>query len=237
MALAPSTAAALKITPNPLLDRGERRSIAQVEAELVRLPHLGGDRRHVRQNRKAEYREAQQSRTAGEALGKIPEPDEAIHLVISGKFALWDFTSAILQMSGGSRIDQLVIATLGFSRRNITKMTELSDAGQIGNVRLLFSHYFRGTSGDLCEHMVEQFQARPERMEYLSVRTHCKLLLIGLSDGRRLTFESSANLRSCKNIEQVSVFGDPQLYQFHADWIGELFQAARATDASKKATA
>ena len=47
--------------------------------------------------------------------------------------------------------------------------------------------------------------------------------MLTLADGRRLTFESSANLRSCMNIEQVSAFGDPGLHDFHRTWIDELF--------------
>ena len=117
----------------------------------------------------------------------------------------------------------LHIATLGFSRKNIEAMTQLVDAGQIMRVRLLCSHYISSTSKVIYQTAVTSFEARPERMEFLSVRTHAKLLLLAFEDGRRITVESSANLRSCKNIEQATIHGDPALYAFHRGWIDDLF--------------
>jgi hypothetical protein len=30
-------------------------------------------------------------------------------------------------------------------------------------------------------------------------------------------------LRSCKNLEQASIFGNPKLFHFHATWLNSLF--------------
>jgi hypothetical protein len=103
-------------------------------------------------------------------------------------------------------------------------MTELIDRDDIQRLRLLCSHYFKGTSREIYDSMVSAFEARPGRMEYRSLRTHAKLLLLAFEDGRKMTVESSANLRSCKNIEQASIFGDPGLYAFHRGWIDGLFE-------------
>lgn len=43
--------------------------------------------------------------------------------------------------------------------------------------------------------------------------------MMRLTDGRTITIESSANLRSCKNMEQMTLYGDPGLYSFHTGWI------------------
>jgi hypothetical protein len=102
----------------------------------------------------------------------------------------------------------------------------MKDAGQIGDVRLLCSHYFKGTSKDIYFHAVGEFAKRPG-MEFLSIRTHAKIALLALANGRRLTIESSANLRSCKNIEQATLFAGDDLYHFHRTWIDSLFLAAR----------
>jgi hypothetical protein len=104
-------------------------------------------------------------------------------------------------------------------------MCELHDAGKIGSIRLLCSHYFASTSGPIYEFAVEQFASRPSA-HFLSIRTHAKMLLMAFADGRKIVIESSANLRSCKNIEQASIFADAELYQFHRDWIDQLFAEA-----------
>lgn len=220
--------AGLLLTPNPLLSPASGpRSVATIEQELQRLPHLKGDRRLGRREHKAQLLDARGAKTAREALAELPGADQSVHIVISGRFALFDFVPASLAMAG-CKIDSLHIATLGFSARNIAKLVELVDAEQIGHVRLLCSHYFAGTSPKIYDPAAEEFRKRPERMEFLSIRTHAKILLIAFEDGRRLTLESSANLRSCKNIEQASAFGDPALYEFHCEWVNELFVTARA---------
>jgi hypothetical protein len=186
------------------------------------MRRLAADLRHERQIGAIETRDERQARTAAQAMGRIPGPAEAFHLAISGRFALWDFCPAALSLAG-CKIDMMHVATLGFSRKNVTAMIQLVDSGDIRHVRLLCSHYFKGTSKDIFDQAVNAFKARPGRMEFLSLRTHAKLLLLAFEDGRKMTVESSANLRSCKNCENATLIGDPAVYAFHRGWIDELF--------------
>ena len=43
-----------------------------------------------------------------------------------------------------------------------------------------------------------------------------------LADGRCVIIEGSANLRSCRNVEQFTATESPDLYQFHRAWILEM---------------
>jgi len=49
---------------------------------------------------------------------------------------------------------------------------------------------------------------------------------MALSDGRRFAVESSANLRSCRNIEQITLTQAADLHDFHAGWISHVITAA-----------
>jgi hypothetical protein len=197
---------------------------AEIERQLSRLPHLDRDHRLMVRNARADARDAQQARDAAEAIERLPRTDETLHLAISGRFALWDIVPGILAMTG-QRIDELWIATLGFSRRNIDALCRLIDADQIGNASLLCSHYFKGTSGGIFEHADAQFAQRADRTKFASARTHAKILLIKLASGQTYAVESSANLRSCKNIEQITLIGSPVVFDFHRGWMMELFDA------------
>jgi hypothetical protein len=96
------------MTPNAITTEAEfrrllglpERGIDRIEGEMSQKPHLAGDLRHVRQIAKAETRDARQARTAAEAMGRIPAGDEALHLAISGRFALWHFVEAALSLAG-----------------------------------------------------------------------------------------------------------------------------------------
>jgi hypothetical protein len=130
---------------------------------------------------------------------------------------------AVLDLASPARIDALYVATLGFSKNNVAEMADLLDRGIIGRLSLLCSHYFKGTSKGIYEIAADVMAKRPAA-RFRSLRTHCKILALRLTDGRTVTIESSANLRSCKNIEQMTVFGHPAVYEFHAGWMNTLFE-------------
>jgi hypothetical protein len=222
----------LDLSRNPILN--PLISAAGVENDLKSLPHLTEDRPLIVRNARHRCRDARKLTTAVEALERLPDADEVLHLVISGRFALWHLVPAVAELSG-SRIDQLRIATLGFSRENVESLCAMLDAGTIGHARLLCSHYFKGTSGEIYQLAQDELAKRSDRAKFLSVRTHAKLLCMKLAGGRTLCVESSANLRSCKNIEQMTLIGSPRVYRFHARWIDELFAEAEQEGSSNDA--
>lgn len=213
----------LTLSANPLL---HPRGQVAIESELRRLPHLRADRRHDARLTRRLFRDARKIKSAVEAVGKIPDADEALHLVVSGRFALWHFVPAVLALAARP-IEELRIATLGFSRANIAALCDLIDAGRIGRASLLCSHYFQGTSAETYSY-AERELGRRSAARFVSLRSHAKLVLLRMDDGRTVTIESSANLRSCKNIEQCTVIGSPQVHDFHAGWIDQLFAEVRS---------
>jgi len=213
----------LQFSNNPILNPSAAPSVANIESDLRRLPHLASDLRVSVKHLRRSWRDARKVLTAAEAIGTIPAADESLHLAISGRFALWNVVPAVLKLAS-TPISELRIATLGFSKKNIGELCSLLDEGQIGHAKLLASHYFKSTSGDIYEHARTELEKRPDRATFLSLRNHAKLLLMKLADGRTVSVESSANLRSCKNIEQMTLIGDPGVHDFHAGWIDGLFE-------------
>jgi hypothetical protein len=61
-----------------------------------------------------------------------------------------------------------------------------------------------------------------------AIRCHAKILLMELTDGRHIVVESSANLRSCRNIEQFTMTDDHDLLLFHRGWMLELLKDAKS---------
>lgn len=220
----------LSLQANPIASRPEspivHRSASRVEQEMGRRPHLEADRRLARRTHRADLRDSRQAKTAAAALGDLPGPAGAVHIIISGRYSLWDCVPAIIEKAG--KIERLHVATLGFSKRNIDAMATRLDVGDVGTLRLLCSHYFANTSAEIYGHAEAELGRRHPRAEFLSLRTHCKLVLAKMKHGRTFTLESSANLRSCKNIEQLSIIGSPALYAFHAAWIDDLFARGAA---------
>lgn len=187
---------------------------------------LAADRRLARRADRRALLDLRQVADAAAALARLPEAGESFHIVSAGNWPAWALVPAILRLAPGQRIARLSLATLGFSRANVEALCNLLDAGEIKAASLLFSVYFRSTDATAAEFAVQMLEQRGQHVAAL--RIHAKIILAELDDGRAFTIESSANLRSCGNVEQFVVTQDRDLFQFHAAWMADLLaQAAK----------
>jgi len=151
------------------------------------------------------------------AIGSLPQPDEHLHLWIGGGSSMGHVIPAVLQLADSATLTELCIATLTFSRANVLEWADLIDQKKIGRLTLIASRYFEKTSGGIYEFGRDLLAARGA--DVFTLRSHCKILTMALSDGRTITAEGSANTRSAKTVEQVAIFGSPVVYQFHREQI------------------
>jgi hypothetical protein len=161
-----------------------------------------------------------------EHIGRLPEPNEAYHLVTEKKYSMGHIIPAVLTLAAPVAISYLGIATLSFSQSNLTDLLSLLDAGQIGKVDFAYSIYFKSNNKADCQRLADELGAR-DGCRIFAGLVHAKLLLLSMSDGRAFVVESSANLRSCSSIEQFAIFHDPELLRFHRTWLDSLFTGAK----------
>lgn len=182
---------------------------------------LRGDRRFSRQPTKRTLVDARRVANAARHLQRLPDPGESIHMVVAGEYSLFDVIGATLQLAAPATISYLAIATLGFSRANLEQLLALIDADEVTRLDFLFSVYFKSNEWEICERLAHELTRRGQRA--LAMRSHAKILLLLLSDGRAFTVESSANLRSSRNVEQAVLTQDRPLLDFHRSWLNEIF--------------
>lgn len=173
--------------------------------------------RHVRRAVRRRFIHALNVQNAAKDLEQLPEPGETYHFIMRGNWHGWDLVPAVLRLAGGPAIELLYVATLGFNKDNAVELANLLDAGRIKRVRFVCSVYFRDATRDIFEFLAAELQARGQ--ELLAMRNHAKLLLFRLEDGRSYVVESSANLRSCRNVEQFALSHDAGLFDFHVAWM------------------
>lgn len=162
-------------------------------------------------------------------LDTLPAEGESLHCVMRGNYHAWDLVPAVLRLASPATIDYLGVATLGFNRSNAAELLELFDAGQVRRVDFICSCYFRSTSADEFGFLASGLIARRQRIAAL--RSHAKILLFAMSDGSHYAVESSANLRSCRNVEQFSLTRDRALFDFHREWMGSLIDQSQPQNA------
>lgn len=192
-------------TANPEIDTG------------ISLP---ADLAHIRTPTRRLFVDYRANASAYAHLRDLPEDGQTLHGVISGKHALWDVVPAIIERTGQT-IDQLYLVTLGFSKQNGADLCGLLDGGQVREATLVASYYFKSTSPGIYDAVVPELIRRGQRV--LSMRNHAKMILAKLANGDAYVVESSANLRSSKNVETFVMTRDAGLYAFHREWIDRLF--------------
>jgi hypothetical protein len=146
----------------------------------------------------------------------LPADGQTLHGVICGKYAMWDLVPALIERTG-RKITDLHIATLSYGKQNAQELLGLIDDGQVKRVSLLVSYYFKSTSRGLYDTLVPPLRERGHRV--LAMRTHAKIILAKMASGGSYVIEGSANLRSCKNVEQFCLTRCRRLYCFHRAWM------------------
>ena len=152
---------------------------------------------------------------ARQILDHLPEPGDCTHAVVRGDFVLCEIVPAII---GDTPAELVAIATLGMSKANAIQLADLRSRGLIQHLRVIVSHYFAGvdktgTFADVCQILGDN---APK-----VCRNHSKVILIQ-QPGRHFVIAGSANLRSSDNIEQFSIWNDPEVFAFHLGWMNEI---------------
>jgi hypothetical protein len=158
-------------------------------------------------------------------LGDLPAPGEAIHLLTAKRFSTFNIIEAILKLRAPATIEDLRISTLGFSRANVEALSAMLDSKQVEKLTFIFSIFFKSLEKASCENMMAELGRRGARI--ISLLQHSKVLTIQTSDGQNYVTEGSGNLRSCASLENVTLYNDLELLQFHNGWIDSLFEAKK----------
>ena len=189
--------------------------------EIDVTARLDADRSYLRRATRRLFVDYRANPDAYRHLRRLPKDGESLHGIISGKYALFDLVPALLERTGESIAD-LYLATLGFSKQNGADLIGMLDGRQVRRVAMVCSYYFQKTSPNIYDVVVPELLKRGQRVK--AVRSHCKLIVARMTGGARYVCESSANLRSCVNIEQWVLTRCPKLYGFHRRWLEEILR-------------
>jgi hypothetical protein len=152
-------------------------------------------------------------------LAQLPAPGESLHAVCTARMDLTDVLNALLGRLG--RCDRMLIATLGYNRKNLTAMLGWLDAGAVRSLSLVASLFFRSHQGDLWAETVTEFRRRKQRAA--CCHSHAKVVTLAFASAEKLSIEGSANL--CGNgsgREQFALVYDAGLHDWHSQWISDL---------------
>lgn len=160
-------------------------------------------------------------RAAGIAEAKavleyLPGPGESLHALVSSRMDLSDIVGIILDKIG--HCEQMMIATLGYHRRNLKTLLAWLDTGAVGSLSLVASIFFRSHNAELWDETLAEFRQRKQRAACCSC--HAKVVTMQFSSGEKLSIEGSMNVAGNGSVlEQFALIRDDGLHDFHARWI------------------
>jgi hypothetical protein len=160
------------------------------------------------------FREARELLAAG-----LPASGESVHTLMLGRVDLCVLLVALLDLHPAP-CTRLRIATLCFNQRNVTELLALLESRKIGGLTLLASSFFRDHNKELAEAFADELASYPGSVLAFA-RCHAKVCVFDFADGTALVVESSANLRTNGNLEQLTLINSPDLARWHALWIDD----------------
>ncbi|HYH64647.1 MAG TPA: hypothetical protein VD866_08135 [Urbifossiella sp.] len=175
---------------------------------------------------KAAARHAREVKLAADLCPVLPEPGEHVHCLMTGFFGL---APVIADVAARTNPRAVRIATLCWSARNVIDLAGMMErrhaVGDPLTLTLVVSDFFRQHNKDLVEHTRAQL-APFGGVRIVPCRSHAKVTTFDLGPGDGLTFEGSANLRTNRNVEQLTIIRDRVTHDWHAAWIDRLAGAA-----------
>lgn len=161
---------------------------------------------------------------------RLPEEGGTTHCILRGDFVLADLLPHLLEPH---YCPHLRIATLGMSAENAELLARLHKAGKVGKITMVLSHYFEQVNKSTVYFEVRQ---RLEGIAQFAVmRSHAKVICCPRAPDDTgmvrdwLVFEGSANLRSSDNLEQMTIFNDEAVHEFHREWMDHVLAEPPAT--------
>jgi hypothetical protein len=174
-------------------------------------------------------------REAAQVLDHLPEPGEALHALMTGRYDLTILLTVLIERQPVP-FDHLRIGTLSLKQRNLYELFRLIDAGKVGRLTLLVSDFFKEHHKDVCKALVGELAGRSPLHRFASARSHAKVVCMDFGPGGKMVLEGSANLRTNSNREQFCLLHHAGLHDWHAGWLDELVAHGQSDESGSDAT-
>lgn len=168
---------------------------------------------------KAAARHRRAAKLAADLCPDLPDPGGHVHCLMTGYFDLGQVVCDVARRTAPRR---LRVATLCWSKRNVTDFARLlaDRAGDSLPITLLASGFFARQNKELADWSRRELAPLGVTMGF--AESHAKVVCFDLGPGDALVFEGSANLRTNRNREQITIIRDRDTHDWHAGWIDEL---------------
>lgn len=140
---------------------------------------------------------------------------ETVTAVLSGNFIFGDFFEAFA-VTQNILIDELTISTLSVSQENVDSFRNLFNGDYLNKLDLIVSDYFWSHNRHNAPYIYEALDV-DDKFQLAIAGIHTKISLMRIGD-KKIVINGSANLRSSRCLEEITIQTSPELYDFYHDW-------------------
>ena len=135
--------------------------------------------------------------------------------LLSGNFIFGDFFEAFA-VTQNLLIDELQISTLSISQENVDSLKNLFDGDYLKKLDIIVSDYFWSHNRQNAPYIYKQLD-HDDRFQLAVAGTHTKVSLMNIQ-GKKIVISGSANLRSSRCLEEITIQTCAETYDFHHAW-------------------
>lgn len=154
--------------------------------------------------------------------GKAILDGERVDALLSGNFIYGEIFEA-LAVETGTPIEDLTISTLSIGQENVDSLHNMLETGFLGTLNIIVSDYFWSHNRHNAKYIYEQLDIG-DRFQLAVAGTHTKIALLSMAE-KKIVAHGSANLRSSRSVETVTIETNPDLYDFHMAWHKDILDA------------
>lgn len=158
---------------------------------------------------------------------------DTIHALLSGNFIFGDFLEA-LAVENGVKFKRLTLSTLAISDDNVISLHNMLETGFLERLEMVLSSYFwshnRANAQFIYEHLCDTHGAR-----IAVAGIHTKIALIE-TEKTKIIIHGSANMRSSRTIETITIEQDADLFAFHDTWHQAILDDYQVTKKERRAS-
>jgi len=140
---------------------------------------------------------------------------------MSGNFIFGDFFEA-LAVVNNIYIDSIQISTLSMGQENVDSFRNMFDGDYLGKLDIIVSDYFWSHNRHNAPYIYKQLDI-DDRFQLAVAGTHTKIALIKIGD-KKIVVSGSANLRSSRCVEEITIQTNATLFDFHNEWQEEILK-------------
>ena len=208
-----------ELPANPLLAKQIDRA---VDVDRLTSPTVFTRRRPTYRR---ELRDQRRLATASEAIAGL-EPGVVIYGFTKGQFSLIQLITAALKITGPA---ELVLSTWTAANQDVTEVLAFCESGLVTSSKWIVDLTFSKRSPQLAQRIRTTFGDDSIRV----AKNHAKYALIG-NDRWRVVIHTSMNLNHSPRFENFEISDDPELYDFHAKIVQEIWRRqARGVEAMR----